>query len=89
MLEPSLGLQFVPVILFMCVIAATFALITIAFYLRQMRELADRLTTHLIDVANVDNQLSVVAQGILGLTLELEKMRETIAEFEREPDRSV
>lgn len=87
MLEPSLGLQFVPVLLFLCAIAATFALITIAFYLRQMRELADRLTTHLIDVANVDNQLSVVAQGILGLTLELEKMRKTIAEFEREPDR--
>ena len=87
MLEPSLSLQFVPVILFMCVIVATFSLITMAFYLRQMRELADRLTTHLIDVANVDNQLSVVAQGVLGLTLELEKMRETIAEFETEPDR--
>ncbi|MDA0786748.1 MAG: hypothetical protein O3B37_10720 [Proteobacteria bacterium] len=87
MLEQSLSLQFVPVILFMCVIAATFALITMAFYLRQLRELADRLTTHMIDVANVDNQLSVVAQGVLGLTLELEKMRETIAEFETKPDR--
>lgn len=87
MLEQSLSLQFVPVILFMCVVAATFALITMAFYLRQLRELADRLTTHMIDVANVDNQLSVVAQGVLGLTLELEKMRETIAEFETKPDR--
>ncbi|MBT4906085.1 MAG: hypothetical protein HOK98_00400 [Rhodospirillaceae bacterium] len=87
MLETPLSLQFVPIILFMCVIAATFALVTMAFYLRQMRELADRLTTHLIDVANVDNQLSVVAQGVLGLTLELEKMRETIADFEPKPDR--
>ena len=85
--EPSLSLQFVPVLLFMCAVVATFALITMAFYLRQLRELADRLTTHLMDVANVDNQLSVVAQGVLGLTLELEKMRETIAEFETKPDR--
>jgi len=87
MLETSLSQQFVPLILFMCVIVATFALITMAFYLRQMRELADRLTTHLIDVANVDNQLSVVAQGVLGLTLELEKMRETIADLETKPGR--
>jgi hypothetical protein len=87
MLETPLSLQFVPIILFMCMIAATFALVTMAFYLRQMRELADRLTTHLIDVANVDNQLSVVAQVVLGLTLELEKMRETIADFEVNPGR--
>lgn len=88
MLETSLSQQFVPLILFMCVIVATFSLITMAFYLRQLRELADRLTTHLIDVANVDNQLSVVAQGVHGLTLELEKMRETIAQLEARPDRA-
>lgn len=84
--DTSLGQQFVPVILFFSAIAVTFSMIAIAYYLRQMRELADRLTTHLIDVANVDNQLSVVAQGILGLTLELEKVRETIAELEKKPD---
>lgn len=86
MLETSLSEQFVPVILFLCAIVITFSVVAIAYYLRQMRELADRLTTHLIDVANVDNQLSVVAQGVHGLTLELEKVRETIAEVEKEPD---
>lgn len=85
MLETSLSQQFVPVVLFLSVVIATFALVTMAFYLRQLRELADRLTTHLIDVANVENQLSVVAQGVHGLTLELEKMRETIAALEHKP----
>lgn len=86
MLETSLSQQFVPIILFLCAVVVTFSLVTMAFYLRQLRELADRLTIHLIDVSNVDNQLSVVAQGVLGLTLELEKMRETIAELESKPD---
>lgn len=88
MLETSLSEQFVPIILFLCAVVATLSLVAMAFYLRQLRELADRLTIHLIDVANVDNQLSVVAQGVLGLTLELEKMRETLAGLEPNPNGS-
>lgn len=82
----SLSAQFIPVVLFLCAVAATFALIAIAYYLRHMRELGDRLTAHLIEVANVENQLSVVAQGVQGLTLELEEVRKTFVEIERSRD---
>jgi hypothetical protein len=81
--------QFVPVVLFLCEVAATISLVSIAYYLRYIRELGDRLTAHLIEVANVENQLSVVAQGVHGLTLELEEVRKTFEEIERakrEPD---
>jgi chromosome segregation ATPase len=81
-----LAVQVVPIVLFLCAVTATVALVAIAYYMRQMRELAERLTAHLTEVANVENQLSVVAQGVHGLTLELEEVRKTFAKIDRHRD---